>query len=518
MAQKTETYQIPFERGGFNANPNIDLIPAIAMVSGSRNFNMHNGGREKRGGNTKQYTLPATPQVMGLHDFRLESGTQFKIACTKDGKVYKNFSTTIKTGMSLVNRYWLMTLRNTLYICDKATRPQTWDGAAAGTSDITSIPTDWSGSNFPQVMFTHSNGASFRNIAVGTPGFLDTVYCSASDNGQDFSDANVVRVVIPTNDAYGIITGAEFGSRALLFGKRKAYILNDLDFDVASWGYQAAQWEGGVASPWLLVKTPNDLIAMMDDGEIYSVLAVQQYGDYAAASISRPSFIHTWIKNNVDLSRVAEFSAVYDPLLRAIKFFVALNSKTYVDTVLMYYVDRDPKEAWSYHDNPNNNSGYRASAATVLKVAEGNYKVYTGGYLGEVWSLEEAVTGDDGAGYTFAVKTPPLNFDQPRMKKLYIGGRLTMVAQGDVEITVHWWVDGLLQDDRLISTVTLSGVYGTSYFGSAVYAETELIDPVFELGQIGKRIELQFENAIPGDYLFISACYLDFKWIGKTPE
>lgn len=93
-----------------------------------------------------------------------------------------------------------------------------------------------------------------------------------------------------------------------------------------------------------------------------------------------------------------------------------------------------------------------------------------------------------------------------------------MVAQGDVEITVHWWVDGLLQDDRLISTVTLSGVYGTSYFGSAVYAETELIDPVFELGQIGKRIELQFENAIPGDYLFISACYLDFKWIGKTPE
>lgn len=517
MAQKTETYQLPFERGGFNANPNLDLITPVSMVDGSRNVNTHNGGREKRGGTALDYTLPGTPQIRAIHDFTLEDGTQHIVVAGSDGNLYKNSTATIKTGMSTANRYWTMTLRNVLYICDKFSTPQTWDGVAAGTSNITSSPSDWSGTNQPQMMFTHSNGAAFRNIALGVPGKLDTIYCSAVSNGQDFSDANVVKVVIPTNDSFGIVTGVEFGERAILLGKRKAYILNDIDPIVANWGYQPVQWEGGVASPRLLVKIPNDLIAMMEDGEIYSAVAVQQFGDYQAASISRPSFMHKWIYDNVKLSDIMDFHAVYDPILRAIKFFVKRNGQSVIDTCLTYYIDRAPAEAWSIHDNLNQNSGYRASASSVVRSSTGSYSIYTGGYLGEIWKLEQNTRSDNLQAYDSAIRTPQLSFDKPRDMKLYIGGRATVIPKGDYTLTIRWWVDGIEQTLVSVSTVGNGGIYGGGLYGTEYFGGQELVDPVFEFGQIGKRLQVQFQNNNANEDYFISAVYLDFKFIGKMP-
>jgi hypothetical protein len=518
MGQRTETYQIPFEQGGFNANPNIDLLPATAFIASSRNLNLHNGGREKRGGTAIQYILPDTPKVLGIYDFRMEDGDQFIVTATDGGKLLKNSTDVIKTGMSTSNKYWFMELRSKLYICDAGTKPQVWDGSAGSTSDIGTCPTDWTASSFPQMMFTHSNGASYRGIALGVPGHLDTAYISKQNDGDDYGDANGIRIVIPTNDAYGLVAGAEFGARAILFGRRKAYILNDSDTDTANWGYVPVQWEGGVASPWLLVKTPNDLIAMMDDGEIYSVLAVQEYGDYKAASIARPAYMHVWIKEHVDLTRISEFHALYDPVLRAIKFFVAMKGRTYVDTALVYFIDRKPEEAWTIHDNEASNSGYRAACSAVVKVAEGDYDVYTGGYAGEVWKLEESLRYDDVNGYTFTVHTPKLNFDQPRVGKPFVGGRLVVVPKGNTELSVKWWVDEVQQTTKTVSLVPVSALYGGSYFGSGSYGGEEILDALFELGQIGKRIELQFDNAIPGDDFFISAFYIDFKWLGKVPK
>lgn len=523
MSERTETYQLPFEKGGFNANPNTDLISPISFVSESKNINMQNGGREKRGGTYREYVLPSSSsEVRGVHDFQLESGTQFKVTATSDGKIYKNATTTIKaSGWSTTTKTWFMTLRDTLYATDGVHVPQMWDGAAGTTSDMVLIPADWTGTNFPAMMFTHSNGASFRSIAVGVPNFLDTAYISATNDGTDYSDANGVRVIIPTNNAFGLVTGAEFGKRAILFGKRKAYILNDLDPVVANWGYEAAQWEGGVASPWLLVKTPNDLIAMMEDGEIYSVLAVQEYGDYQAASISRPSFIHTWIKQNVDLANISLFHAVYDPIIRAIKFFVKLNGHSYVDTALVYYVDRTPTEAWSIHDNQYVVSGYRSVSSCVVRIAAGDEQVYTGGYAGDVWSLEKTTKSDIGSaanGYFFVSRTPHLNFEQARHMKLFIGGRLTVVVRGDFQLLVRWIVDGVEQTPVLVSPSSIGGFYGSALYGFSIYGSEEILDVLFELGQIGKRIQLHFENGIPAEDFFLSAGYIDFKWIGKMPQ
>ena len=92
--QPLQTYQIPCNRGGFDHNKNIDLIPPEAMVSPSRNLNLHEGGRGKRGG-TAQVNDPAvssTPEITGLFDYILRDGSQFLLMATDDGNYWSDYS------------------------------------------------------------------------------------------------------------------------------------------------------------------------------------------------------------------------------------------------------------------------------------------------------------------------------------------------------------------------------------------------------------------------------------------
>jgi len=513
MGYRGQTYQIPCNRGGLVHNPNIDLIDPVSMVYPSRNINLDENGRRKRGGTAHVYAsaFSNAPRIMGLYDFILRNGNQFLIVATNLGEIYKDDTTTIKTGMSTTTHFSFETFDNELFICDGYSRPQTWDGSAASTSDITSIPSDWTGSNFPKQLIKHGRGVSERLWAIGCPSTPHTVYASANGDGKNFSDANVVTINIETGDGFGIVGAAEFGDRLICFGKKQAYIIDDSDSDTANWGYVAAQWEGGAAHHRVIVKTPNDLIAMMEDGEIYSITAVQSYGDYKAASITRPSFMNRWIKEYVNLSYIDDFHAIYDPILRAIKFFVVRNGQTEVDTALVYFIDKPPQEAWAIHDNQSSNSGYSASCSALIRVSAGSYQIYTGDYSGNIWKLETENRSDDGNAYYAGFKTPHMTFDNSRITKHYKRGWLVTQPEGDYDLYINWWVDGVQQTQQSVSLAGTGGALGSFVLGTDVLGGQELIDKDFDLGNTGKRIQLEVYNSNADEDFFVSKILIDHK-------
>jgi hypothetical protein len=350
MGYQGQVFAIPLHQSGLMDNPNIDAIPPTSFVRPSKNFNLNEGGPRKRGGTTKidASAVSGAPRLMGIFDYQLFSGTSFQVFGANDGKIYRDATTVLKTGMALASPFSFTKYKDTLFIADGSHRPQTWDGAAAGTSDITSIPTDWTGSNFPGQLAPHVRGLSKRLIALVFTTTRENIYISASDDGNDFSNANVVIMNVRTGDGYGPVAGINFGDRFIIFGRTEAFILDDTATATASWGIARAQWTGGVAHWRLLVKTGNDLIAMTEDGAIYSITAAQTYGDYKAAILTKASFMDRWIRDNVRLSMIADFHAVYDPALRAVKFFVVRNGQTAVDTALVYFVDRPLEDAVVY--------------------------------------------------------------------------------------------------------------------------------------------------------------------------
>ena len=500
-----QTYRIPCDRGGLVHNPNIDLIEPTSMVHPSKNINIHENGRGKRGGTSLVYStaFPNSPRIMGLFDYRLKDGSQFLIAATNLGEIYKDATTTIKTGMSTTNHFSFEVFREKLFICDGYSVPQVWDGVAASTWDLPNLPSDWTGTNFPKQFIKHGRGVSERLWAIGCPSTPYTVYASANGNGEDFSDASVVTLYIETGDGFGIVGAVEFGDRLICFGKRKAYIIDDSSPDVTSWGYVAAQWEGGVAHHRLIVKTPNDVICMTEDGEIYSISAAQTYGDYKAASLTRPAHIDRWIKEFVNLSYIDHFHAVYDPVLRAVKFFVVRNGKTQVDTALVYFIDRPVKEAWVVHDNENYPSGYSASCSAVVRKSGGNWKVYTGDYSGQIWELETVNKNDNGNPYYAGFRTPWLSFDNPRTSKLYRRGWLVTEAKGNYNVYINWWVDGEQKAQRSVSLKGTGATLDNFILDVDFLGGTELINKSFNLGAKGSRIKFEVYNSnVDEDFLF----------------
>ena len=378
----------------------------------------------------------------------------------------------------------------------------------AGVKDM--LPSDWTGTSYPKQMIIHGTGNSSRVWALGCYLKPNTIYVTPNDDPGGFSDTEVLTFSIPTEDKNGIVGGVEFGDRIMVFGKNKAFVMEDTDIDTNNWGYSAAQWSGGAASHRLIVKTPNDVVCMMDNGEIYSVTAAEEYGDYKSASLSRPSFIHEWIKTYINLAYIDDFHAVYDPVLRAVILFMVRIGKTEVDTALMYFIDRPPDKAWVILDNQVYESGYSAYSSCLVNQSTGIKKIYTGSYNGRVWKLGETNRNDNSNAFISIYKTPLLSFDNVREHKRYDRMKIVSISEGACAATFTWWIDGSLKNSKDIEFSASGDVLGSFILGTSVLGGLNILESSISLGYIGKRIQIEAKSNTANEDFFLSQFLVDF--------
>ena len=393
---------------------------------------------------------------------------------------------------------------DTIFLCNGADLPVTWNGSDAAVIGFENVPADWSGTNYPKQIILHGRLNSLRGWAIGCSDNPKTLYVSANGEPTNFAQETVLVFNIETGDGAGIVAGIEFGDRILLFGKRRSFVMDDADYNTDNWGYFPSSWVGGVAHQRLLVRTPNDLVAMTDDGEIYSVTAAEQYGDYKAASLSRPSYMHDWIKQYLDLEYISDFHARYDPSIRAIKFFVVRTGSSEIDTCLCYYIDRPPNKAWVILDNQDYESGYSAASTALHRQTSGLSKIYTGSYNGKVWKLGETARNDNSESFKMVYRIPPTAFGDARVSKRYDYARFIATCQDqNCSCTIKWWVDSVLQATETISFEPAPG-------------NVNLIEKAIRLGRLGKRIQIEITNDTAGDDCYFSQIMIDFTVAGKT--
>jgi hypothetical protein len=497
----------PCEQGGMNHSLNIDAIPPVAMVHPTRNLNLHEGGRTTRGGTSKinATAISDAPQIMGIYDFIKQGGVQNIVLLCADGKLYKSSDlTTALHTFATSNKYpHFEIFEDTLFVCNGANRPQTWDGLASSTSNITSIPTDWTGTNHPIQLIAHGKGNSRRLWAILSSG----VYASALGNGNDFSNANVI--YLPIESESGLIGGVEWGDRLIVFSKNKAFIIDDEDTNTANWGYYTAQWNGGAANFKLIIKTINDIVGMSEDGEIYSIGAVQDYGDYKKASLLRPSFMNRWIKENVNLTRISQFHGVFDPILNALKIFVVRAGKTTVDTALLYYINRPVDEAWMVHDAIA--GGYLASCSGIVLKGTGNYKCYTGDYAGFLWELETNNANDGGLAFYNGFTMPYMAFGNSRLTKYFQKTKIIATPKGNYNLYMKVWVDGTYIGLFAITLAGIGGVLNSFLLDTDILGGGEVTEGTAYVNVIGKRIKREFYINTVNQTFEISAIIDDYK-------
>ncbi len=647
-----QTYRVPCSRGGWFPNPNADLIPPESMAE-AININLHNGGRETRGGveEINATAISGTPRIMGIFQFRKKDGTTSIVTATTDGKIQKDYATVLKTGLSTAKFSSFVVFNDHLFISNGVDVPQKWDGlststypiggvphpltactgalagagagnvddgthsykvtfvtaegetdpniksnvvtvadkATDGKVDLTSIPlgptsggptvtdrkiyrtvagdtgdwkllttiadntttiytdntadgslgaaapttngtarvpTDWTGANHPVGIVKHGRGVSERLWAYGVASQRQRLYASATGD-DDLKDGSIQTIDIETGDGFGVVGLEEYGDRLIAIGKTRPYLIDDLDDTATNWGYDAAQWEGGLGNPRLLTKTTNDLMAMAENGEIYSVLVTQETGDYRAASIARPAYIDKWIRDNIDLTKIDDFHMVYDQEIRAIKVFVIRTGETKPHYALVYFIDRPPEEAWTLHRYASFDF---ASCSTVVRVAAGEWKVYVGGHAGKAYKLESSTLTDDTVYYESSFLTIDDPFENPRVQKRYDRDWVVLKPQSLETIGVNVYVDGraivgrgfILKDELGNHIVDESANNITGEAGAAwtitPEAGSRLVNESNPLGLIGIRKQTEVMQTATGKKMFISQLMTDHVVLGPAPH
>jgi len=508
---------IDCSQGGFNNNPNIDMIEPFQMASNSRNINIHNNYKQPRGGTSKVNgtAVSGAPDITAIIDYYVSGQTQYIVFATSDGKIYKNSVDTIKTGLSTAaNTFPCFTVyRNILYFNNGVDITQIWDGTTQSELAAGSRPSAWT-TNPPIQMAVHGKGLAERMWAVNKTNYL---YASTL-GGTDFDDAAAPILYIDSSVSQGGLVGCiEWRDSLWAFSKDRFVVIDDSDASIANWGYEPAPWNIGAASWRLVAKTDNDLLAMTDYGDIYSVGAAIQTGDFEAASIVRPFYIDRWIRDNIDLSKIEQFHCVQDKTLRSVNFFMVGNgsASSQCNICLPWFYD---KKAWGApRVNASYNSGYSAVCSASVQKSVGVKKIYTGDYSGFVWELETSNINDDSNAYPKIYEFPYSAQGNPVMTKMYDQLRAVTEPEGNFDLDIQITVDTMPLASQELSLAGTGAVLGDFTLDTDVLGGDSLIDGTIPIGVTGKRIKGSISNTAVNEDFRISALLILYQELGVQP-
>jgi hypothetical protein len=369
-------------------------------------------------------------------------------------------------------------------------------GDSAPTSNTAATrSSDWLGTNQPKYCMVNDS----QNLATlwlfGCPDNSRRIY-NDPFGGEDFTEANAIQF-----DLGDTIVGAvQYGSRPIFFSKSEAWIIDNLSHLTSEWTYFPAPWRGGVAHDRLLIKVENDVYCMSDDGNIYSISTVQEYGDYKAASLSELFSFNRWIAQNVDLSYIEDFHVEYDPILRSVFWFVVRKGQTECDTAMVWSLD---KQKWTIQDNRDYDSGFSASVSTLYDYGGGDFRIVTGDYSGRVWKLNEVSRNDNGNGYYAGFKFNKISYSASKYSEIenkHVDvNYIVQEVLGSHTLNVDIWVDGVASELNT-QTVACDARYKT-----------------FDVGDHGRDFQYEIFNSNANEDFFLMALVSMIQYNGIAP-
>jgi hypothetical protein len=376
----------------------------------------------------------------------------------------------------------------------------TSETATANVMITYGIPTDWTEGDMPKYSMIYNVGNAKGILFYGVRTYPDRIYI-VPDDSFDASDSNVVTFTIETEDAIGVVGAREYGQRQFVHSMGSGWYLNLLDTSTSNWTFVKVPYRAGVMHDRVMVEANNDLYIMSPDGNIYSVKRVQEYGDYEAGSLtkptpSRPYDVNRWIIDNIDFNYFEDFHANYDPDIEAVLFWVVRSGQTTSDTALAYFVNFD---RWLILDNRTSNSGYSASCSFIYTGSGEVRKLYTGDHSGNVWKLNQSDRNDNSNGYYAGFELNPF-----------------LLPQGDIISDRRFDKVWLVQEvDASVDMTVTVDVDGTQFSTGTVAADAK--HTTYDIGKVGREIAVEVSNSTADDDFFLMGLVFYVDDLGEQP-
>lgn len=476
------------------------------------------GGPHKAPGTTRlnSSALEAGADIKGIYDFWI-SGT----AASPTQKRIVHVGTTIKkddadgtftdifTGLETDKVPSYAILNDLLVIASDSTTdvPKSWDGTTA--QNLAGSPP-----NFAFVV-KHKN----RLFASGVAANPSKVFYSAFLNPADWTglgsgeisvdpdDGDVVTGLVSHRNELWVFKGPHKGSIHRIAGSAPT--------GGDPFALKLFQQGVGAVNHNTIFRFSDDIGFMWSDGSVHSLKAVEAFGDFNAASLTRP--IQTYIRQHAVFNRLKHAYAVNDSDEGRVLFSIPIDASQQPNIVLsMDY--RFQNVRWSKW--PSFSDTCVSLASVVDSSANDRRIIMGGGTDGFVRKFGQATRSIDGTtAINYKVATPFLTYGTPIQQKIAAGGSIGFQPKNNSTVTFGWTRDNNAQQTQSINQGG-TALLDTFLLDTDILGGGRFVDRFFELEEGGefRAISMEVSNNTNSEDVEIHSISIDLGIGGRSWE
>lgn len=519
MAYRGRIAEIPLGTEGLTGTSNVTNVPA-GYLSEALNCSLANGNLRKEGGMDpyNSSALSGTPSILGGTDWYTDALAQRMVIAASDGKLYKDsgsgtFSVTLKSGLSSsMNPVFVhggvedSGESKKLFIFTGTDPVQVLVDDGATTSNISTPPADWSGSDQPSFGFIYN----FRLLAGGNPSDPHRIYYSTTGDQQDFTGSGAGSVSVYPGEGEGLVGGVSFNNYAIVFKRpRGVYAIDMRSATAANWTVQRISSVVSLASATAIVPTDVDVFFIDSAGSIQALGNSLANIDVETRNVGQSAFIDPLVRDDMELTLLDRIQGVYYPTKREVHFTYASAGATVNDRRIVLDLFRPDKVRFRISDRDV------CQSIWTRKNTSQTTELVSGDNAGVVWLMDQASSTKDGAAYETRITTVPTNLDyyDPELATRHKNVAFLELAYEpifDTTVDVQVILDGANTQDITFTLSSLGATLGTFVIDTDVLGSSGFSTQVKRIAGRGKYIQLVFSHNATSGTFSINRAYLYF--------
>ena len=497
MAQQPPIRPIPIPIGqaGLIGTKNLARMTPEHLIE-AVNITMQDGTLRAMGGALRYDTGTIASTLLGGVDWEPTDGTQRQVVVSLAGKINKdandgNFAPILKTGLVVslatvpvfveAGKEAAAQARK-LFLFTGTNAVQVLSGDGGSTTNISTPPSDWSGTNQPTFGAVHEN----RLWAGGNANDPHRLYYPGTASHEDFS-AGGSFAIYPTDG--GKVVGALSFKGLLIVWKwpRGIYYIDTTDPTIANWKVRRISREIGGVSPLGMVAIENDVLFMDGNGNIHAISAVDEFGNLGMRAFSDMHEMKEFVSATFRRQYLPRIKAVFYADQRQVIFAMpGMGSIGAMDSYLFIDFNRP--------DLPRFLFGSRDSCNALWLRRDGNgiLRPMIGDTSGFVYQLDQDARTKNGANYVASWRTADYDFGEPGRRKVGVNALFVMrpVLAGSMTVRVQW--DDFIADTITVNPKASGDLIGSTFImNSSRLASGRLVTRRYPLNGSGYRLSLE---------------------------
>jgi len=365
------------------------------------------------------------------------------------------------------------------------------DGSLGATAPSTNSagtqPSDWSGTNQPSFGVNHEG----RMWTAGNANDPHRLYYSETDDHEDMTSS----IPVYAGEGEKLIAGISFKGFLIVWKfPLGVYAVDTTDVTASNWKVVRLNNSTGCASPLALTVVDNDVLFLDNSGNFQLLSAVQEFGDVSARNLSKEAEMDTWVRDNINLSRLNKCQAVWYPKRREARFALTKATSSVNDVQVIVDFNRPNVERFRLSDQNE------CTSIWIRKESDSTFLPYVGDTAGFIRSLDRAERiKDTSTGYEGKFQTSHDDFswfDKSLAVKRKRGQFLELVYEPigsfDLSVDIHW--DGVYEDTYAFS-MTTSRALGNFVLGRDALGGSHVVNRRKRITGSGKRFSMIGKNS-----------------------